>query len=160
LKDSQTDLSITNSSRLEMQQKYEELKEKIDSVLKDGIEWKDIEESLTIVNLRKRKGISEENLLNVENSLENKKLLQDLQVQYADCVRDLDKYQKLLEIEEKINNEYKLENEDLKKKIEQIKNEYGIIFVFDKYGFMWTKILYISNNLEKQKFNYFFLFLF
>jgi len=126
LKDSQTDLSITNSSKLEMQQKYEELKDKIDSILKDGVEWKDIEESLTIVNLRKKKGISEDNLLNIENSLENKKLLQDLQIQYADCVRDLDKYQKLLEMEEKINNEFKLENEDLKKKIEQIKNEYGI----------------------------------
>ena len=109
-----------------MQQKYEELKDKIDSILKDGVEWKDIEESLTIVNLRKKKGISEDNLLNIENSLENKKLLQDLQIQYADCVRDLDKYQKLLEMEEKINNEFKLENEDLKKKIEQIKNEYGI----------------------------------
>jgi len=126
LKDSQTDLSITNSSKLEMQQKYEELKDKIDSILKDGVEWKDIEESLTIVNLRKKKGISEDNLLNIENSLENKKLLQDLQIQYADCVRDLDKYQKLLEMEEKINNEFKLENEDLKKKIEQIKNEYGV----------------------------------
>ncbi|KAJ3034468.1 Protein fantom, partial [Rhizophlyctis rosea] len=56
----------------------------------------------------------------------DKRLLQDLRLQYAECVQELEKTQKLLQLQEKINRDYKLEVEDLHRKLVAMRNEYEL----------------------------------
>ncbi len=56
---------------------------------------------------------------------QDKRLLQELRVQHAECVQELEKVHRLLLLQEKINRDYKTEVENLNRKIEAMRNEYG-----------------------------------
>lgn len=51
----------------------------------------------------------------------------DLRIQYARCVEDLEKTKKLLQLQERINKDYKIEVQHLSQKLEATKNEYGML---------------------------------
>ncbi|KAI9206067.1 uncharacterized protein BJ171DRAFT_498571 [Polychytrium aggregatum] len=91
-----------------------------------GIDMNDIEEALTLLRLKKEKGITIEFLLNFEDNGEEKVLLRNLRVEHAECVVELEKYKKLFHLQEKISGDYKLEILELNQKIEAIQNEYEL----------------------------------
>ncbi|KAJ3017920.1 UNVERIFIED_CONTAM: X-linked retinitis pigmentosa GTPase regulator-interacting protein 1 [Siphonaria sp. JEL0065] len=111
----------------EIQQELDELREKMNFFCKDGeIDISEIEEALSIVRLRRERGISLDFLMEAEELYADKELLQELRVQYADCIHELEKVRKLLYLQEHINKDYKLECEELNRKIEALKNGYEL----------------------------------
>ncbi|KAJ3115162.1 X-linked retinitis pigmentosa GTPase regulator-interacting protein 1 [Physocladia obscura] len=111
----------------EIQQELDELREKMNFFCKNGeIDLSEIEEALSIVRLRKERGISLDFLMEAEELYADKELLQDLRVQYADCIHELEKVRKLLYLQEHINKDYKLECEELNRKMEALKNGYEL----------------------------------
>ncbi|KAI9339337.1 hypothetical protein BDR26DRAFT_803165, partial [Obelidium mucronatum] len=111
----------------EIQQELDELREKMNFFCKDGeIDISEIEEALSIVRLRRERGISLDFLMEAEELYADKELLQELRVQYADCIHELEKIRKLLYLQEHINKDYKLECEELNRKMEALKNGYEL----------------------------------
>ncbi|KAJ3023274.1 Protein fantom [Thoreauomyces humboldtii] len=60
----------------------------------------------------------------VQDLGEEKRLLQELWLQYTRCIEDLERTRKLLELQERINKDYKLELAQLNGRLESIKNDY------------------------------------
>ncbi|KAJ3075481.1 X-linked retinitis pigmentosa GTPase regulator-interacting protein 1 [Podochytrium sp. JEL0797] len=90
------------------------------------IDISEIEEALSIVRLRRERGISLDFLMEAEELYADKELLQELRVQYADCIHELEKVRKLLYLQEHINKDYKLECEELNQKMEALRNGYEL----------------------------------
>lgn len=110
----------------ELQALLEDATNKIKQLTQDGdIDLNELEEALAIVRLRRQKGIPLDFLIHVDELAEDKKLLQDLRAQHAECVAELEKTHKLLMLQEHINKDYKAELDDMNRKFEAMKNEYG-----------------------------------
>lgn len=105
--------------------KYDELKEQLRWIKEGPIPWGEIEEALAFIRARKEKGLGLDGLVELDELEQYKRLLEELRVQYADCVQELNKTRKMLELQQDINKEYKAENEDLRRKMEALRNEYG-----------------------------------
>ncbi|ORY51426.1 hypothetical protein BCR33DRAFT_656092, partial [Rhizoclosmatium globosum] len=117
----------TDKRMFEIQQELDELREKMNFFCKNGeIDISEIEEALSIVRLRRERGISLDFLLEAEELYADKEVLQELRVQYADCIHELEKVRKLLYLQEHINKDYKLECEELNRKMEALKNGYEL----------------------------------
>ncbi|KAJ1548835.1 X-linked retinitis pigmentosa GTPase regulator-interacting protein 1, partial [Cladochytrium tenue] len=120
------DMEDSNRERFEIQSERDELRDKVAFLTQDGaVDLSEVEEALSFVRLRREKGISLDFLFEVDDLLSDKKLLEDLRVQHADCVHELEKTRKLLLLQEHINRDYKLEVESLNQKLEALKNGYG-----------------------------------
>ncbi|KAI9350515.1 hypothetical protein DFJ73DRAFT_832463 [Zopfochytrium polystomum] len=113
--------------RFEIQQELEETKDKLAFLTQNGsVDLSEVEEALSLVRLRREKGVSLDFLLEAEELYADKKVLEELRVQHADCVHELEKTRKLLHLQEHINKDYKLEVEDLNRKMEALKNGYEL----------------------------------
>ncbi|KAJ3343666.1 X-linked retinitis pigmentosa GTPase regulator-interacting protein 1 [Entophlyctis luteolus] len=111
----------------ELQSELDDYRAKMNFFCKNGeIDLAEIEEALSIVRLRKERGISLDFLMEAEELYADKELLQNLRVQYADCIHELEKVRKLLYLQEHINKDYKLECEELNRMMEALKNGYEL----------------------------------
>ncbi|TPX75087.1 hypothetical protein CcCBS67573_g03652 [Chytriomyces confervae] len=127
LREMQEDKRESDRHMFEIQQELDELREKMNFFCKNGeVDLSEIEEALSIVRLRRERGISLDFLMEAEELYADKELLQDLRVQYADCIHELEKVRKLLYLQEHINKDYKLEVEELSRKMEAMKNGYEL----------------------------------
>ncbi|TPX56040.1 hypothetical protein PhCBS80983_g04843 [Powellomyces hirtus] len=102
----------------------DELKRAIAFLVKDSVDGKvDWDMVRDAVDLwRKRNG---GNIPGRADDLEaEKRLLQDLRIQYARCIEDLERTKKLLALQEEINKDYKSEIKQLMARLEALKNEY------------------------------------
>lgn len=113
---------------------YDDISEQL-RYIKDGpIPWSEIEQALAFIRSRKERGKGLDTLIDLEELEEHKKLLEELRVNYAEAVQELNKMRKMLELQMEINKEYKAENDDLRKKLEAMRNEYGTVTLSLKFA--------------------------
>ncbi|KAJ3194476.1 hypothetical protein HK101_002635 [Irineochytrium annulatum] len=111
----------------EFKRNYEDLLEKLRFFNQNGeIDLSEVEEALTLIRIRKEKGLTLDFLEELDDLYSDKKVLQDLRLQFTDCIHELEKTRKLLELQEHINRDYKLEVEELNQKITSLKNGYEL----------------------------------
>ncbi|KAJ3039315.1 X-linked retinitis pigmentosa GTPase regulator-interacting protein 1 [Rhizophlyctis rosea] len=124
----QKDSQEANAKFYNLQHELDKLKEQLRLFnWKDGeIDLSEIEEALAMLRLCKEKGTKVDFLERSDDKEHDKRLLQDLRLQYAECVQELEKTAKLLALQEKINRDYKLEVEDLNRKLVAMRNEYEL----------------------------------
>lgn len=69
--------------------------------------------------------------------------MQELRLQHAECVQELKKTHKLLMLQEIINKDYKNEVENLNKKLDAVRNEYGRpdFSLIMSQNYAWKKVL-------------------
>ncbi|KAL2920290.1 hypothetical protein HK105_200363 [Polyrhizophydium stewartii] len=119
---SESDAALFNA-----QHEIEQLKERLKVFSHNGeINVAEIEEALAMVRLKRERGLTIDFLVQLDAAVEDKRALQDLRVQFAECAQELDKASKLLEIQEKINRDLKTEIDHLKKQIASMQNEYEL----------------------------------
>ncbi|KAI8922697.1 hypothetical protein BC831DRAFT_474756 [Entophlyctis helioformis] len=90
------------------------------------INLSEVEEALTMVRLKRERGITLDFLIQLDAAAEDKRALQELRVQFSECAQELEKATKLLQIQEQINKDYKIEVAHLKRQIESLQNEYEL----------------------------------
>jgi protein fantom len=122
----QHDKDFNDKRTIDLQGRLEDLDAKLRNMTQNGeIDLNELEEALAIVRLRREKGIPLDFLIQVDELIDEKKLLQELRLQHAECLQELEKTHKLLMLQEVINKDYKMEVENLNKKLEALRNEYG-----------------------------------
>ncbi|KAJ3217378.1 Protein fantom [Clydaea vesicula] len=127
LKQCQNDKEFCEKRMLELQSQLEALQDKVRHLTLDGeIDLNELDEALAVVRLRRQKGVPLEFLIQVDELIDDKKLLQELRLQHAECIQELEKTHKLLMLQERINKDYKGEVEVLNKKLEAMRNEYEL----------------------------------
>ncbi|KAJ3295385.1 X-linked retinitis pigmentosa GTPase regulator-interacting protein 1 [Borealophlyctis nickersoniae] len=111
----------------DLQHELDQLRDRMRFFMSNGeIDLSEVEEALTLLRLKKERGLSLDFLMEGDEAYKDKRILQDLRVQYAECVQELDKTNKLLSLQEQINRDYKLEVEDLTRKLAATRNEYEL----------------------------------
>ncbi|KAJ3103809.1 Protein fantom [Phlyctochytrium planicorne] len=109
-----------------LKEELEILKEKLSIFEVNGeLDLSEIEEAIALVKLQRQKGISFEFLTELADNNE-RHVIQELRIQNAECIQELEKTRKLLTLQEHINKDYKLEVEELNRKIESLKNGYEL----------------------------------
>ncbi|KAJ3127102.1 X-linked retinitis pigmentosa GTPase regulator-interacting protein 1 [Nowakowskiella sp. JEL0407] len=133
LKSTSSDTNDLNSLLIKTQQELHTLRDRLRFLYPSDdpngeIDFSLLEEALTILRLRKERGESGglEFLLRADERYEEKRLLQELRIQHADCVLELESVRKLLKTQEHINAEMKAKVEEYKRNTESIRNEYEL----------------------------------
>ncbi|TPX40966.1 hypothetical protein SeMB42_g05806 [Synchytrium endobioticum] len=127
LKSAREDKKDCNIKMYDTQSRLEQLEERLRWFSKNGeIDLPDLEEALTMIRLKRERGLTLDFLMNLDELHDDKKLLQDLRSQYAECIQELDKCRRLLSLQEEINRDYKNEVEMLNRRMEALKNEYEL----------------------------------
>eukprot|EP00842_Homolaphlyctis_polyrhiza_P003913 jgi/Hompol1/4522/HPOL_003684-RA len=105
----------------------EQLKSQIKAFSRNGeISLSEIEEALGMLRLKRERGLTLDFLIQLDSAAEDKRMLQELRVQFAQCAQELEKATKLLEIQERISKDYKIQVDQVKKQSESMKNEYEL----------------------------------
>ena len=118
---SQSDAALFNAKH-----EIEELKDKLKYFSNNGeVDLSEIEEALTMVRLKRERGLTLDFLIHLDAAAEDKRALNELRVQFAECAQELEKYTRLLQIQERINKDYKKEVDQLRKQLTSLQNEYG-----------------------------------
>ncbi|KAJ3219155.1 Protein fantom [Dinochytrium kinnereticum] len=108
-------------------EELEMLREKLASFSLNGeLDLSEIEEALSMLRLKRERGISFEFLMELGDYDNERQQIQSLRIQNAECIQELEKTRKLLSLQEHINRDYKLEVEGLNRKMESIKNGYEL----------------------------------
>ncbi|KND01382.1 uncharacterized protein SPPG_03194 [Spizellomyces punctatus DAOM BR117] len=111
----------------DVQHELDKLQEQMRRLTQNGlIEISQIEEALTFWSLRNQKAQTADFISQADDLAEDKRVLQDLRLQYARCIEDLEKTRRLLQLQEHINKDYKLEVEHLQQKLQATQNEYEL----------------------------------
>ncbi|TPX67754.1 hypothetical protein SpCBS45565_g03544 [Spizellomyces sp. 'palustris'] len=111
----------------DVQHDLDKLQEQMRRLTQNGlIEISQIEEALTFWSLRNQRAQTADFISQADDLAEDKRVLQDLRLQYARCIEDLEKTRKLLQLQEHINKDYKLEVKHLQQKLQATKNEYEL----------------------------------
>ncbi|KAJ3188686.1 Protein fantom [Gaertneriomyces sp. JEL0708] len=127
LSQSDTEKQKALTDQLDAQHELRTLKERLAQVMPNGdLDLASIAEALTLLRLKNERGLSLETLLETDRSAGDRRAFQELRMQYAQCVEDMEKTRKLLVMQEHINKDYKQEVEHLNKKLEAVKNEYEL----------------------------------
>ncbi|KAJ8327874.1 hypothetical protein QVD99_006385 [Batrachochytrium dendrobatidis] len=117
----------SDASLYNAQHEIESLKEQLKLFSRNGeISLNDIEEALTMVRLKRERGLTLDFLIQLDTAAKDTKALQLLRVQFADCAQELEKSTKLLMIQESINRDLKVELAQFQKQFTCLKNEYEL----------------------------------
>ncbi|KAI9098761.1 hypothetical protein DFS34DRAFT_618820 [Phlyctochytrium arcticum] len=114
-----------------LRHELELLRDKLQKITRNGLlELHQIEEAITLWQLRHKKPQTADFIGQadhvVEDFAEDKKVLQDLRLQYAKCIEELEKTRKLLMMQERISKDYKREVANLGMTLQATKNEYEL----------------------------------
>ncbi|TPX30883.1 hypothetical protein SmJEL517_g05658 [Synchytrium microbalum] len=140
-----------NVRMYDTQSRLEELEERLRWFSKNGeIDLADLEEALTMIRLKRERGLSLDFLMNLDELEDDKRMLQDLRTQYAQCIQELEKARRLLALQEEINRDYKNECEALNRRMQALKNEYELRLEEDArlLDLRANKLAYLEGQLK------------
>ncbi|KAJ3160551.1 Protein fantom [Geranomyces variabilis] len=124
--------AVTSEKRLaevnmyNIQHQLDEMKRAISFLVADSsngvVDWGMVRDAVTLWKTRNAGNLG----LQTSEADEERRLLQDLRIQYARCIEDLERTKKLLVLQEQINKDYKLEIKQLLARLEALRNEYEL----------------------------------
>ncbi|XP_062502017.1 protein fantom-like isoform X2 [Corticium candelabrum] len=122
-----------NIAYYQLKQEHDELAEKMAFLNKESaINFREIEEALVLIKMRKEKGQQSFDFLEKvddegsdADKVELQRVIAEVRASHADTISELDKTRKLLSIQHKLNKDYQAELESVKRKMESMERECG-----------------------------------
>ena len=127
----EAELSATRVKLYELQQKHEELQQKMSffsSQENGGVDMSEVEEALVLVKQRRDKSSEGEQLdflqrVDVEENKEMSRRIIESEAQHAETIQELEKTRSMLFVQYRINNDYKAEVETISARLEDLRRD-------------------------------------